>query len=78
VYSEETLGENVVRIQLAIRICAPGLNGSELEVSGSVTQSVAIYESKWCQITGNFNLSFIRYKMKLKFYLIPILKIKRK
>lgn len=38
-------------------LCAPGLNGPELEGSSSVAKSVAICESKWCQITGNFNLT---------------------
>lgn len=64
--------------QLDLHVCAPELNGPEVEGSGCVENSVAIYESKWCQVTGNFNLTFIRYKIKQKFYVIPILKIKRK
>jgi len=60
------------------QVYAPGLNGPEVEGSCSVEKSAAIYEWKWVQITGNFNMTFIRYKMKVKFYLTPILKIKRK
>jgi hypothetical protein len=67
---------NVCWFQLDLQAYVPGLKGPEVKGTASVEESVAIYEPIRFQITRNFNLNFMRYKMKLKCYLTLILKIK--